>query len=274
MQYLNIKLSPVEDDEKLEIVAAFLEHLDFESFERLDNDASFYIQKEKFNADILSEVLTELPFQLNAEILDVETINWNEAWEKNFNPIEIEDRIYIRALFHPSKNEFPYQIVIQPKMAFGTGHHATTCLMLENMDAIELEGKKVLDAGTGTGILAIFAVMKKAEEVHAYDYDELAVDNSIENAELNKTPIKIWKGVAADGFPTQYHVLLANINRNILLEEMHHYYQGLLQGGNLLLSGFYQSDLPVISQKAQAEGFVYSHHQVKDDWVSSVYTKP
>ena len=195
--------------------------------------------------------------------------------ESNFEPIAIKDKIFVRATFHEPRPEFEYEIVIDPKMAFGTGHHQTTSMMLELMLENDFDGKKVLDMGCGTGILAIMAAKLGAADITAIDYDPVCYDSTIENAHLNHIDnIKALCG-SKETIPNEfYDIILANINRNILLDQMLRYSEVLKPDGELYLSGFYESpDLDIIMDEARKYGIKYIIHKKTNDWVAAKFIK-
>lgn len=256
-----------------EILLAELEDTAFESFEETDKGLSAYVQSELHSDDILSGVMIlENPeFEILYEIEYIETVNWNEEWEKNFNPIEVGEECYIRAPFHESKN-VKYEIVIEPKMSFGTGHHQTTSMMIQHLLETDLQEKKTLDMGCGTAILAILAEMKGAKPIDAIDIDNWCYLNSIENAERNSCKqISVYEGNASLLEGKKYDVIIANINRNILLNDMKMYASCLDKGSLLFLSGFYTEDIPVIDESCQQNGLKFQSKHEKDNWVALKY---
>jgi ribosomal protein L11 methyltransferase len=197
----------------------------------------------------------------------IEKQNWNQVWESNYDPIRIEDLVLIRASFHPSETGFQMEVVINPKMSFGTGHHETTSLMTAALFDFDLTGKSVLDAGTGTGLLAFVAKKRGAGFVRGFDIDEWSVENSMENAGLNDCEeIPFGLGTIMDEDDTQYDVLLANINRNILLAEMAEYAVRIKPGGLLFLSGFYTEDIPLLLESAEKQQLNFIAQASKNNW--------
>lgn len=257
-----------------EILVAELGAVGFESFTETDDGGlTAYIQSDDWVEGMLEQVQIlssdEVEFEVERE--NIEQVNWNEEWEKNFEPIEVQGKVCVRAPFHSGK-ELEYNIVIEPKMSFGTGHHETTHLMIEHLLEIDLEGKKVLDMGCGTGILAIFSEMRGASEVEAIDIDPWCYENSVENvARNNCRKIKVFEGDASLLKEQQFDVLIANINRNILLEDMSSYVRCLKPGGLLLLSGFYVEDMEQIGRKAQELGLKLLDEKERNRWVGLKY---
>ena len=195
-------------------------------------------------------------------------MNWNTEWEKNFEPIMVNDTVSVRAPFH-EKTDLPYEIVIEPKMSFGTGHHETTHLMIQQLLSADLKDKTVLDMGSGTGILAIMAELRGAKSVDAIDIDDWCYENAMENAERNNCKkIRVFKGDAALLADKNYDVIIANINRNVLINDLPVYYKCLNKGGILLLSGFYREDIPFIKKAATGLGLKESDLLEKNNWIS------
>ena len=213
-------------------------------------------------------------FSFRYEIVEVEQKNWNQIWESNFEPLVIRNDCYVRATFHPSKPQYPVEIVIDPKMAFGTGHHQTTTMMMEFILEENVEGKRLLDMGAGTGILAILAAKRGCGNITAIDYDPICFDSILENSKLNNTPLEEVLCGSKEVIPDkEYDVILANINRNILLDQMDTYYSVMKPGAELYLSGFYLSDLEILNEKANIIGLSYVKHKVLENWCSVKYLK-
>lgn len=258
-----------------EILIAQLGFVGFESFVENDKGVIAYIQKPDWNANILEEVfiLNSDEFSIEFEYQEVAQTNWNAEWEKNFDPIQVDNLVSIRAPFHENPN-LKYDIVIEPKMSFGTGHHETTHMMVQHLIELDLEGKKVLDMGCGTGILAIFAEMKGAQPLDAIDIDHWCYENSIENTVRNGCKhISVYEGDASLLEGKDYDVIIANINRNILLNDMKTYTNCLRPKGTLLLSGFYQEDIPLIDDEVSKYGLKFDKKIVRNNWVALRYIK-
>ena len=261
--------------EKAEILTALLANVGFESFMETDTGLEAYIPQADFNPDLLDDV--ELPFddtKVELSISDLEDKDWNEEWEKNYyHPIVIGNKCIVRSPFHPAQPEIPIEIIIEPKMSFGTGHHETTSMMIESILEIVVTGLRVLDMGCGTGILAILASKRDAKEIVAIDIDEWCIRNSEENCQLNGAGnIKIKQGdasmLAAEGM---FDIIIANINRNILLSDMQAYTKQLKSGGLILLSGFYESDFNAIDQEAQSLKLSLINRKEKNSWTALTY---
>lgn len=256
-----------------EILIAELGETPFESFIETVEGLSAYIQKQYWYEDILNDIqiLDSEEFKISYTFEEIEQVNWNEEWEKNFEPIEVDNTCYVRAPFH-EKKDVKYDIVIEPKMSFGTGHHETTFMMIQHLLDMELQGKKTLDMGCGTAILAILAEMKGAQPIDAIDIDNWCYLNSIENAERNNcSHITVYEGDAALLEGKSYDVIIANINRNILLNDMQQYVNCLNKGGVLLLSGFYEEDIPAINASCTEKGLTFEKKLQRNNWVSLKY---
>jgi ribosomal protein L11 methyltransferase len=257
-----------------DILAAELGEIGFESFTTNEKGLTAYITQKNYNPEALEARLAVFPLEEVVIRYESELIigrDWNEEWEKNyFKPIRIGNDCIIRASFHPEEEGFPYPIVIDPKMAFGTGNHETTFLMISEILKIDLKGKEVLDMGCGTAVLAILAAMKKAKRVVAIDIDEWAYVNAIENINLNRVEnIRVVLGGAemiADYAP--FDIIFANINRNILLADMTIYARHLKTGGYLYMSGFYKEDVPVIEKELISQGLSVGAIAEKNNWVA------
>ena len=269
----NFIVSPKEPG--TEILVAELGALGFESFVENNNGVTAYIQKEDWNAEILDEVfvLDSDEFDIEYDFEEIAQTNWNEEWEKNFNPIQVDDLVSVRAPFHENPN-LQFDIVIEPKMSFGTGHHETTHMMIQHLISLDIEDKKVLDMGCGTGILAIFAEMKGANPIDAIDIDNWCYENSLENVGRNNcNNISVFEGDASLLSNKSYDVIIANINRNILLNDIKVYSSCLTKNGTLLLSGFYKEDIPVIEEETKKNGLALESFIERNNWVAVKFTK-
>ena len=259
----------------VEILIAELGHVGFESFVENDNGVTAYIQKQEWNLHILDDlyILGSHEFKIKYSHHEVVQTNWNKEWEKNFNPIQVDGLVSVRAPFH--ENPFlKFDIVIEPKMSFGTGHHETTHMMIQHLLALDLENKKVLDMGCGTGILAIFAEMKGAQPTDAIDIDSWCYQNSIENVQRNGCKhITVLEGDSSLLKGKKYDVIIANINRNILLSDMKIYTDCLTTNGVLLLSGFYKADIAIIEREVVKHGLVFDKMIQRNRWVALKYLK-
>jgi len=254
----------------MEILIAELGSVGFESFTENENGVTAYIQKKDWHGDILEDIqlLQSEEVKIGYKMEEIEQVNWNSEWEKNFEAIQVDDLVSIRAPFHDNPN-LKYDIVIEPKMSFGTGHHETTHLMIQHLTDLDLEKKTVLDMGCGTGILAIFAEMKGAKKLDAIDIDDWCYKNSLENVERNHCKnISVYKGDASLLENKRYDVIIANINRNILMQDIPVYVKNLNKNGILLLSGFYVKDIPIINKVAIKNKLQLEKQLERNSWVA------
>jgi ribosomal protein L11 methyltransferase len=271
--YLGFHFTITPKESGSEILIAELSEKAFESFIENDLGIVAYIQKDLCTPDVLDDIhiLSSLEFTITHTIEEIAPVNWNEEWEKNFEPIDVDGKCHVRAPFHP-KTEAEFDIVIEPKMSFGTGHHETTHMMIQHLLETDVTGMKTLDMGCGTAILAILAEMKGAKPIDAIDIDNWCYLNSIENAERNNChEITVYEGEAAMLKDKSYDLIIANINRNILLNDMQAYVDCLNKGGILLLSGFYNQDIPVIDASCTEKGLTYVKKFERNNWVSLKY---
>lgn len=268
----NFKIKPLQPWN--DILMAELIEIGFDSFTEEYDGILGYVQTDLFD----ETALKNLPLLNNPEIeityssAEMPNINWNEEWEKNFSPINIEDKVSIRAEFH-DKTDLRFEIIIQPKMSFGTGHHATTYLMIQQMLDMDFTGKKVLDMGCGTSVLAIFAKMRGAAETLAIDIDEWSVENSGENAARNNVDFKIELGTADNLGKEKFDIVLANINRNILISDIPVYVKNLNENGQLLLSGLCFFDVDDIMEVCDAENLKLTKKIQREEWVTLLLEK-
>lgn len=276
MEYtkVSVKVTPVNEIAN-DLLMAQMGELGFESFAETEEGFDAFIPSLKFDIQLLNSL--ELPFKDTTlsfydELLPDE--NWNEVWEKNyFQPIIIKNKCIVKSPFHKVDEHYKYEILIEPKMAFGTGHHSTTSLMLQFILETDLKGKEVLDMGCGTGILGILCSQKKSANVLGIDIDEWAYNNANENIQLNGIEnMKIEIGGAEMIGNRQFDIILANINRNILLEDIKHYVKALSSDGVLFLSGFYSEDLAVINEECLKNGLKYISAKKDNNWTAASYT--
>lgn len=263
-------------DEFKEILIAELNDMDFDSMMETEEGLDAYQLINDFDKKVLDDLIIRYPdAQITYSTSEFENKNWNEEWEKNYDPIIVEDKCLVRATFHKDLGDFEYEIVITPKMSFGTGHHSTTYLMLKNQMQIDHGGKRVLDAGCGTAILAIMAEKLGAKEIVAYDIDDWSIENAPENVELNNCKnITVLGGtINTIELKGEFDIILANINKNVLLEEMKEYAQVLCVKGLLILSGFYVTDDKDIIEKAAEFGLKHQSSSNKNDWSSLIFVK-
>lgn len=275
MKYLEVTFTTHPCNETVnDVVSALAGDIGFESFVECEGGIQAYIQQALFNKEVLDEMISEFPIpnaKVEYTVKEAEDKNWNEEWEKNFfQPIIIGDRCVIHSTFHRDIPQAEYDIVINPQMAFGTGHHETTSLIIGELLDNDLQGKSLLDMGCGTSILAILARMRGAAPCTAVDIDEWCVRNSLENIELNGVDrISVFQGDASllkDQGP--FDVIIANINRNILLNDMKRYVSCMHPGSELYMSGFYVDDIPVIQAEAEHNGLRFVHYKEKNRWAA------
>lgn len=253
-----------------EILIAELGYAGFESFVETEDGVTAYIQKTDWHEGILNDVdiLNSSEFKIAYTFSEIEQTNWNEAWEKNFNPIVVDEVCTVRAPFH-EKPSTTYDIIIEPKMSFGTGHHETTHMMIQHILKTDFTNKSVLDMGCGTGVLAILAEIKGAKPIDAVDYDNWCYLNSLENVERNHCKnITVIEGDASVLPGKSYDIIIANINRNILLNDMQTYVSCLNKGGLLFLSGFYNDDIPVIQEACERHMLKFDEKLERNHWVA------
>jgi ribosomal protein L11 methyltransferase len=261
------------DEETGQLLIAILEEI-FTSFEENKNGITGYVEAEAFEKDKFQTLIEPFSNRIQTSFTEILEENWNQQWEENFDPIRIDDQVYIRATFHKREPSFPIEIIINPKMSFGTGHHATTILMIRAMMELEMNSKYVLDVGTGTGVLAILASKLGAKSVLATDIDTWSIENSQENFGLNQMSIQTLNGVIKDihiGEPID--ILLANINRNVLIGDIATFSQILCEKGQLILSGFYVNDANDIIEECINKGFEVQNSYTQDSWAALVFKK-
>ena len=262
------KVQPLQP--AVEILIAELGFAGFESFVENEEGVNAYIQKDDWHADILFDIqiLQNEDFTITYKHEEIAQVNWNEEWEKNFDAIEVDGKCVVRAPFH-EKPEVEYDIIIEPKMSFGTGHHETTHMMLQHILKTDVAGKKVLDMGCGTGVLAILAEMRGAQPLDAIDIDNWCYLNTLENIERNNCEhITAYEGDVSLLEGKEYDIVIANINRNILLNDIHQYAACLRPNGILFLSGFYTEDIPTITEECSKNKLKFTDKLEKNNWVA------
>ena len=262
------KVKPIQP--AVEILIAELGYAGFESFVENEDGVTAYIQKDDWYEAILKDIqiLNSNEFEITFTFEDIEQTNWNEEWEKNFNPILVDDICAVRAPFH-NKFETQYDIIIEPKMSFGTGHHETTHMIIQHILKNDFNNKSVLDMGCGTGVLAILTEMKGAKPIDAVDYDNWCYLNSMENVERNNCEhITVIEGDANVLPGKTYDIIIANINRNILLQDMPIYVSCLNKNGTLFLSGFYNDDVEIIQAACEKHMLKFQEKLEKNNWVA------
>ncbi len=256
-----------------EILIAELGYAGFESFVETETGIIAYIQKQEWNESILDDIqiLKSDEFSISHTKENIEQTNWNKEWEKNFNPIMVDDLCTVRAPFHEKPNT-KYDIIIEPKMSFGTGHHETTHMMIQHILKNDFNNKSVLDIGCGTGVLAILSEMKGAKPIDAIDIDNWCYLNSLENVERNNClNISVYEGDANLIKDRKYDIILANINRNILLNDIKTYASCLNKNGILFLSGFYKNDIPILEEECKKYMLKLDEKLERNNWVSLKY---
>lgn len=272
MDFVTIKVTCSEAFTEILMVALF--ELGFDSFQELGDGFEGSCEHKQFNQKALEDVLnnyTDVAYTLKEE----DKTNWNEAWEKNYDPIIVGDKCIVRATFHKPQPQFPYEIIVTPKMSFGTGHHATTYQVLDYQTELNHTDKKVLDVGTGTGILAIMASKRGASRITATDIDDWCIENSEENFALNEVKgVKIIKGQIEQVEESDYDLIFANINKNVLLDQIKSYAARLKPSGKLILSGFYDRDIADLKEEAKKYGLVEDTHTVRDQWAMLALIDP
>lgn len=260
-----VPLTPYKD-----ILVAELGYAGFESFVETETGVTAYIQKTEWHENILDGIyiLNSDEVSIKYSFGEIEQTNWNAEWEKNFNPIEVDGQVTVRAPFH-EKPKTAYDIIIEPKMSFGTGHHETTHMMIQHILKNDVEGKSVLDMGCGTGVLAILTEKRGARSIDAIDIDHWCFENSNENVERNKCEhISVFEGDASMLSGNSYDVIIANINRNILLNDLKTYVACLNRDGELYLSGFYSEDIPVIENACASHMLKLVKKLERNNWVA------
>ncbi len=274
MEYieLNCIVSPIVPGN--EILIAELAEIDYESFEENENGLKAYIQAPLFLEENLKNLyfnkIADFTFEYNFKI--IEDINWNAKWEENYPPVVFDKKVAIRAPFHSKFKDVEYDIVIEPKMSFGTAHHATTAQMIRYITEIDMKDLKILDMGSGTAVLAILASMRGANSIDAIDNDEWAYNNALENVKRNNiSNINVELGDASLLKGRKYDLVIANINRNILINDINSYAKCLSSGNLLLLSGFYENDIPLLSEEAEKYNLIYQSHTIDRDWVAGIW---
>lgn len=278
MKYIQVTFSfKAIEDYQQDLLIAELGDIGFNTFEETEDGFLAFIEWNTYSEDQLKSVLGqfERAFEPVYVVSEIEGKNWNEEWEKNFEPLIINDQCYVRATFHEAQPSYAYEIVIDPKMAFGTGHHQTTTMMMEYILETDVQGKEILDMGCGTAILAILAAKKGASKLVAIDNDEVCYESAVENAALNGIVDleTLWGGKEA--IPdAAFDIILANINRNILLDQIPAYAKVLKTDGSIFFSGFYESpDLELIKSACVPFGITYVTHKKIGEWVAAHFKK-
>jgi ribosomal protein L11 methyltransferase len=272
--YLEFQFLTGKDRQTKDILISGLSDIGFESF--MDDETGFlgYVQETEFNQGTFDELISTFKHPINFKQNRIEPQNWNAVWEAQFDPIRINEHCVIRAPFHPAFEDGSIELIIEPKMSFGTGHHATTRLMSKALMKMPVAGKKVMDMGCGTGVLGILAAKLQAAEVKGIDIEEWAVENAIENAGRNEVEMQISLGGAELLIESEeYDIFLANINRNILMQDMDFYIQSMKKGASLLLSGFLEPDVSAITETCKTKGLKFSEELAEDTWRCLIFLK-
>lgn len=265
---ITIKINEATE-EKMEVLVAILDSLNFEGITEEKDRATGYIASSLYDRNILEVSLAGVKDTLHAVILSEEPVedkNWNEEWEKNFDPVIVDHRCAIRAPFHEQFRNIEHVITISPKMAFGTGHHETTSLMISAILDLDVNDKSILDMGCGTGVLGIFAKLRGAKEVVAIDNDKWAYENTLENSKVNGVELNVYHGSVESIPHNEFDIILANINRNILIEQSLDYNNALSSYGRLFLSGILADDIEMVEATFVDLGFTPVDHKSLAKW--------
>ncbi len=272
MEYIEVDFKIQPKQPATDILITSLCDIGFDSFVETEHGTCAYIPENLFSEEQLrkNDLFNNPEFKISYTCRNIASQNWNSEWEKNFDPVQINDQCLIRAPLHESVQGIRYEIIIEPKMSFGTGHHETTSLMADKMLSTcidNIKNKDVLDMGCGTGVLAILASKIGAKSVTAIDNDQWAYTNTCENIQVNNCPeIQTFLGDAEMLKARSFDIILANINKNILLQDLPAYYQSLKTGGNILMSGFFTTDTPELKKRAESLGFKFCKETTKNNW--------
>jgi ribosomal protein L11 methyltransferase len=263
-----LKVTIPANHEQQEILIAELSMIGYAGFQEFDEVLEAYVELSSFDEKLLDALLKKYKVPDKVRIEQLENINWNEQWEQAYDPVFIDGKVQIRASFHKPLPQYELDIKINPKMSFGTGHHATTQLIISELLATKLHKKAVLDVGTGTGVLAIVAGKLGAASLTVTDIDDWSIQNCAENFLLNGlTEVEVLRGTISKlAFSRSFDIIIANINKNVLLDEMHCYAEALAKGGLLMLSGFYTHDVPEITKKAESFNLKVKKEKVLNSW--------
>lgn len=276
MDYYKITCKNLRDRILPEILVAQLAEIGYESFEEEENELTAYIQAPDFNMDVLLEIenIKNLNESKDLEHEFMKAVNWNAVWESNYDAVTIKN-CHIRAPFHEPNKDAKFNILLNPKMAFGTAHHETTAMMIEHVLNTDCNGLRILDMGSGTAVLAILASLKGASELIAIDNDEWAFHNATENFGLNNVDNIVAVLGDANNLKEYelFDIILANINKNILLHDIKYYTESLKSGGKIFFSGFYEYDLEDIKNECSKNGLVFVGYLTKNEWTAAEFIK-
>ncbi len=279
MDYTELRVSTGPGQEKRDIIMALLAEAGFESFAEEEDFLLAYIPQNNFNVGVIEDIFNQLPDSVKSQYdyKQIPSKNWNAEWEKNYSPVIIDNRVLIRAPFHKDFKKVDYEIIIEPKMSFGTAHHPTTAQIIKLMLQEDCKGKTILDMGCGTSVLAILASMLGAKQIDAVDNDDWAYNNSVENVERNQiSNVNLYFNDAAflDSSKEEYYdLIIANINRNILLNDLPLYAKSLKKKAVIFMSGFYENDLNLLNNKAKNHGLIFDYHISSQNWAAAKWTK-
>jgi ribosomal protein L11 methyltransferase len=276
MTYTELIVTVEPKEQGSDVLIAELSEIGFETFTENELGFSAYIETDKYSLTEINSLFSNYSniFNINFKTTLIEQQNWNKEWESSFQPIDVDGKCIIRAPFHANEKEYEFDIIIEPKMSFGTGHHNTTQLMIQKLMKLNVAEKSVLDMGCGTGVLAILAAKMNASPITAIDIDSWSYENTIENLEKNTiTSVDVHKGNASILDKKVFHTILANINKNVLLNDMHIYTSALEKKGNLILSGFFETDINELTEKATALQLSLLEKKVNEKWAMLHFTK-
>ncbi len=276
MEYIEVNFNVKPQEPGNDFLMAVLADIDYESFVETTQGIKAYIRTDDFDEEKLKSlsIFRNDAFAVDYNFKTIADQNWNAKWEENYPPVIISDQVVIRAPFHQAFPQVEYDIVIEPKMSFGTAHHATTAQMIKFLLQLDLTNMDVLDMGTGTAVLAILASLRGANHIDAIDNDQWAYHNAVENVQRNKIKnIRVEMGDASLLNGNRYNLVIANINRNILLNDIKFYANTLSKNGLILFSGFYEKDIPILNKEAEKNNLFYQEHSVENDWVAGLWKK-
>jgi ribosomal protein L11 methyltransferase len=275
--YIELSINVEPREQGCDVLIAQLSEFEYESFVETETGFLAYIQQQHYDESKLNLAFSLYVdfFKINYSAKIIKQQNWNKEWESSFQPIDVAGECYIRAPFHEGKPGYKYDVIIEPKMSFGTGHHNTTQLMIQKLMQLDVNKRSLLDMGCGTGVLAIVASMMGADPITAIDIDEWSYENTIENLQKNNiNNVLVNKGNAEFLQKKTFQTILANINKNVLLADIPVYFNSLEKGGNLVLSGFFETDINDLTAKAVELGLKYEDKAVSDQWTMLHFVKP